>query len=185
MRITKNSQIVIIKLLAQIVSTYHMFDVLQHYGPLWQIALVASVSLGLGEYKISQEYAIMKHTAKLKSLMLYTLIGLSLISALANVESFARHVNWFGVEGAKFYYTWIAGVIYSASMPTIIVVTSFIKLNEDAKPEKKEEIELEHKNNLIAIKTGINPAAPKVKKKKTINIDNDVDNDVMRKLRSI
>ena len=137
MNITKNQKIIIIKLMAQIVSTYHMIDVLSVYGPV-VIACVAGFSLGLGEYMISQEYAIMGDNNKLKKLMLYALVGLSTMSALANIESFARYIDWSYLSGNGVYYAWFAGVVYSVSMPTVIVMTSFIRLKEPVKKEDHE-----------------------------------------------
>ena len=135
MKISKNQKITIIKLLAQIVSTYHMIDVLSHYGPL-VVAGVAGLSLGLGEYMISQEYAAMRDNNKLKKLMLFSLIGLSCVSALANIESFARFCEWKKLAGFQVHYVWVAGIIYSAMMPAVIVATSFIRLQEDKRSAK-------------------------------------------------
>jgi uncharacterized membrane protein len=143
-RLTKNNKIMLIKLAAQIVSTYHMIDVLQSYGPL-PIAAIAGFSLGLGEYMISQEYAAMNPRNRLKKLLLWTLVGLSIISGVANIESFVRYYAWETLAGVQFYYVIIAGVVYAVSMPTVIVVTSFIRYDEKeaaaAAPAKKKKRE--------------------------------------------
>jgi hypothetical protein len=123
----KNTKIMAIKMMAQVVSTYHMFDSLQHTGPLFIAAVGA---FGLGEYVISKEYAVMGDKNKLKKLMLSSLIGLSFISMLANIESSIRFIDWNNVSGLSAIYAGVSAGIYSVIWPAIIVTTSFIRLSE-------------------------------------------------------
>jgi hypothetical protein len=133
----KNTKIMAIKMMAQVVSTYHMFDALQHTGPLF-IAAVGALGLGLGEYVISKEYAVMGDKNKLKKLMLSSLIGLSFISMLANIESSIRFIDWSDVFGWSAVYAAVSAGIYSVIWPAIIVTTSFIRLSEPATPAKNK-----------------------------------------------
>lgn len=148
--------------MAQIASTYHMIHVLSSYGPVYVIGFIG-LSLGLAEYVISQEYAIMRDNNKLKNLMLASLITLSCISALANIESFARFYDWSVVSGYQVYYVWFAGSVYSVIVPAVIVVTSFIRLQDDRRPEvvKKSEI---IPPELTVVKPNAAAAKKKVKK---------------------
>ena len=136
----KNTKIMAIKMMAQVVSTYHMFDVLQHTGPLF-IAAVGALGLGLGEYVISKEYAIMGDKNKLKKLMLSSLIGLSFISMLANIESSIRFIDWHGVAGLYAVYAAVSAGIYSVIWPSIIVTTSFIRLSEPPAAKAFDKVE--------------------------------------------
>lgn len=129
------TQLFLIKSGALIVSTYHMFSVFKLTN-MSMFALIGALTIAGGEYVLSRDYAT-GNRRKRSRLIMYALILFSGISIIGNIHAHAVQVEWGFLTGAEVVKESFLILVYSVTLPLIVVAVSFIPVREEEPAESQ------------------------------------------------